>query len=387
MVATEQADVVVVGGGPAGSSTAVWLARAGLNVTLLDKARFPREKACAEYCSPGVVDALEDLGALERVKLRDHRELGAMDVVAREQAIPLLFTSDRPDSNPALGIKRSILDEELINLAADTGVEVEQGVRVSHPITEGGRVNGVVCKSGSRERSIRARFVVAADGLHSTIARTLGLDRTVRWPRRLGLVARFDGLPNPVHTGQMHIGDGIYCGLSPVTPTEVNVSLVVPMGAKHRGIPTGQFYDETVKLLPGIRDVLGDAERITRVRGLGPMGKRVRKPSGRGYLLVGDAAGVVGVAGRAPALVELAALAHVSGLGRPFRARVRHGGDEPGDREEGEPAEQGAPGPARHDARPPSTPTSHRCPVREFRWPETSTTPAKGCHDISGLLG
>ncbi|MEX2425720.1 MAG: NAD(P)/FAD-dependent oxidoreductase [Thermomicrobiaceae bacterium] len=291
MVIPDRADVIVVGGGPAGSSTAIRLARSGLNVTLLDRARFPREKACAEYCSPGVVDALEDLGALERIHTLDHRQLDGMQVVARGQRIPLEFERDRPGENRAIGIKRSILDEGLIHLAAETGVNILEETRAIRPAIEDGRIAGVVCKSGGTERTIQARFVVVADGLHSTLVRALGLERTVRWPRRLGLVARFSGMPEPILHGQMHIGDGFYCGLSPVTATEANVSLVVPLGSKPGHQTSGDYFDETIRKLPGIDRLLGDAERISNVRGLGPMGKRVRKVSGRGYLLVGDAAG------------------------------------------------------------------------------------------------
>jgi menaquinone-9 beta-reductase len=285
------AEVVVVGGGPAGSSTATHLARAGVDVVLVDKAVFPREKACAEYCSPGVVDALDDLGVLERIKEGEHRSLPGMQVVAQGRPIPLPFTSDRPDGNLALGVRRSVLDDILLRHAADAGAEVHEGIRVTSPVIYDGAVRGVYVKNGSGETRINADFVVAADGLHSTVTRALGLDRPVRWPRRLGLVARFSGLPELVTNGQMHIGDEVYCGLSPVTESIANVSLVVPMGYKPKGFPTGQFFDQMIRTLPGIDALLGDAQRVSSVRGLGPMGKRVLRPEGPGYLLVGDASG------------------------------------------------------------------------------------------------
>jgi menaquinone-9 beta-reductase len=287
----KDADVVVVGGGPAGSATATHLARAGVDVVLVDKATFPREKACAEYCSPGVVDALDDLGVLERVSEREHRSLPGMQVVARGRPIPLPFASDRPNGNLALGVRRSVLDDVLLRYAEDAGAEVYEGLRVTNPIIKDGTVRGVHVRNGRGETSINANFVVAADGLHSTVTRSLGLDRPVRWPRRLGLVARFSGLPAPVTEGQMHIGDEIYCGLSPVSDSIANVSLVVPMGYKPKGIPTGAFFDRMIRTLPGINTIIGDAERVSSVRGLGPMGKRVLRPEGPGYLLVGDAAG------------------------------------------------------------------------------------------------
>src|SRR5687767_8752652 len=71
------AEILVVGGGPAGSATAALLAQRGHDVLLVDRARFPRDKACAEYLSPGVEDVLRRLGALDRVlALQPERPLG-----------------------------------------------------------------------------------------------------------------------------------------------------------------------------------------------------------------------------------------------------------------------------------------------------------------------
>ncbi len=291
MAMTGQPHVLIVGGGPAGSSTATRLARAGIDVTVIDRAVFPREKACAEYCSPGVVDALDDLGALERIQSREHVWLSSMQIVARGKSILLEFGSHRPSGNRALGIKRSVLDQELLHLAAESGARVLESTRAVRATLSGGVVSGVIARSGEHEFAIPADFTVVADGLHSTIARSLDLHRPIRWPNRLGLVARFTGMPETIQAGQMHIGDGIYCGLSPVTDREANVSLVVPMGSKPAGVSTGEFFDATIRTIPGIDHLLGNARRISQVRGVGPLGKQARRSHGRGYLLVGDAAG------------------------------------------------------------------------------------------------
>ena len=339
MVATERADVVVVGGGPAGSSTATHLARAGLHVVLFDKARFPREKACAEYCSPGVVDALDDLGALAHLQASPHRELSGMRITTPTEDFRLDFARDRPEGHRALGMKRSSLDFELLRFASNHGVDIRDGTRVRAPIIDHGRVTGVRYKNGSSEGEIRSEFVVAADGLHSMVTRALGTDRRVRWPHRLGLVARYacrDGLES---IGQMHVGNGIYCGLSPVEDNVVNVALVVPMEAKPRGVSTGEFFEQSLKALPGIAAELAGAERVTRVRGLGPLARNVRHVAGNGYLAVGDAAGFFdpltgeGVH-RALRGGELAAMATLDALEQPERfpagyrrARSEHFGD------------------------------------------------------------
>jgi menaquinone-9 beta-reductase len=287
----QRADVVVVGGGPAGSSTATHLARAGLDVLLLDRAAFPREKACAEYCSPGVVDALDDLGALDLILSREHRRLNGMEIVTPDSRFALDFRRSRQEGHHALGIKRSVLDHQLLQLAASSGARVRERVRVTAPVLVDGRVTGVRVKNESSEREVSAEFVVAADGLHSTISRALGLDRRFRWPRRLGLVARYVGLDGIEEFGEMHVADDFYCGFAPVAAGEVNVGLVVPLGSKPGGMPTADFFERKLASLPAIRHHMGHASRVTKVRGLGPLARRVRRVAGRGCLLVGDAAG------------------------------------------------------------------------------------------------
>jgi menaquinone-9 beta-reductase len=291
MVIPNRADVVVIGGGPAGSSTATHLARAGVDVVLLDQARFPREKPCAEYCSPGVVDAIADLGALDSLTANAVQRLERMNIVTPDTKIPLDFAGNRPGGNPALGIKRSVLDHHLLEFAAGHGGQVFDGTRVLRPVREGNEVVGVRYRSGSDEGVIHARFVVAADGLHSTFSRSLGLDRPVRWPNRLGLVARFEGADTSDSSGEMHVAGDRYCGFSPVDGGIANVSLVVKMGAKPNNVATGAFFESQVRSIPGIARRLAHARRITKVRGMGPMARRVSRRAGNGYLLVGDAAG------------------------------------------------------------------------------------------------
>lgn len=214
-----------------------------------------------------------------------------MRIVARGPRLTLDFANQRPGANPALGIKRSELDDALLRFAEKNGVRVLERTRVSAPLTRGNRVAGVRARTREGEQTFEADFVVAADGLHSTFARSLGLEKSFRWPRRLGLVARFRGVSEPVTGGQMHIADGVYAGVSPVGEDEVNVSLVVPMGSKPPEASTAEFYESTLSQVPGVAAILSGAERMSSIRGVGPMARRVRRCAGPGCLLVGDAAG------------------------------------------------------------------------------------------------
>jgi geranylgeranyl reductase family protein len=285
------AEVLVVGGGPAGSATAALLARRGHDVLLLERAKFPREKPCAEYLSPGVVDVLERLGALdELLALQPARPLG-MRVGTQRASFLVSYEAGSDGGRAGLGVPRPIFDQVLLDHARGCGARVQERSRVRGAMLESGRVVGVRVRDSAGETELRARFVVVADGLHSSVARSLGLDLPTRWPRRLGLVARYEGVSAINHFGEMHVGRGLYCGLAPVGDGIVNVGLVGALGVKRAGEPIERYFERRLAELPGVVAVLRDARRITTIRGVGPLARRVRRVAGPGYLLVGDAAG------------------------------------------------------------------------------------------------
>ena len=119
------ADVIVVGGGPAGASTAFFLARAGVNVLVLDRARFPRDKACAEYLSPQASRLLDEMGALAEVEGRGAARLAGMRVrapngfeVHGEFAAAHGFRGFR---DRGLALPRLVLDALLLDAAKAAG--------------------------------------------------------------------------------------------------------------------------------------------------------------------------------------------------------------------------------------------------------------------------
>ena len=284
------AEVLVAGGGPAGAATAALLARQGRDVLLLEKTELPQEKPCGEYYNPGVVDALVRLGALEAVVAEEHVRLLGMRVCASRSAFLLAYPSEE-GGRRALAIRRPILDGALLDHAWSCGVRIRRQ-KVLGAAIEGGRVVGVRARGSRGEEVLRSRFVVAADGRHSAIVRSLGLGLPVRWPRRLGLHAHYAGAaPQLDGLGEMHVGRGVYCGLAPVGGGLIVAGLVVPMGAKLPGELTERYFERRLADLPGAARLLEGTRRVGPVRGVGPLARRVRQVAGPGYLLVGDAAG------------------------------------------------------------------------------------------------
>ena len=284
-------DAVVVGGGPAGASCAIALAERGARVTLLDKARFPRVKPCAEYINPEALAVLERLGLLADVRAAGAAVFHGMRLVAPGgRELDLDFAGD--SGRYALGLSRHRLDLLAIERCRAVGVEVVEGAHVRGVLVEHGVVLGVRATQRGVSRETRGRVVVGADGRHSAVARALALDMPLRWPRRIGLAAHLEGFELTGSLGEMHVSSGGYCGVAPQEEGRVNVAMVVDLARfERRGCSVEAFFDRELRGYPGLSTHVERYRRVTPVRGVGPLAHRARRAAGAGYLLAGDAAG------------------------------------------------------------------------------------------------
>ena len=289
---SEQFDAIIVGAGPAGAATAAGLARGGARVLLLDKAHFPREKACGEYTSPETGHVLDRLGALAWVEREARpRHVRAMQLFGPGGVGALLDYHGAGGVGDVLATPRVRLDAALAGYAVQCGVTLREGVRVGTVLVEGGQVVGVVARTpGGNDETLRARLVVGADGGHSAVVRSLGLARPVLWPRKLGLVARYEGVHLPTDAGEMHTAAHGYVGLAPLSDGQVNVGYVTRLNAPD-GLSKEERFTQGLAGFPLLAARLAGATRVTPIRGMGPIAVGVRRVAGAGYLLVGDAAG------------------------------------------------------------------------------------------------
>lgn len=288
--------VIVVGGGPAGSAAAWHCAQAGLSVCLLDRARFPRAKPCAEYVSPEGSRILEAMGALRTLEQGAASQLTGMVVHAPSGArIHGEFVARhgfRGFRDRGLGVRREILDTLLLDRARVAGVTVLEEAKVEAlSMSVDGAVNGVQLRTPHGPLALRASLVIGADGLRSIVARRLGLARQARWPRRVALVAHYRGVADMGTLGEMHVTAHGYVGLAQVSGGLTNVALVVPTSrAKGMAGDASGFLSAWIAAQPSLAPRFAGATRETPVRATGPFASRARRAWAPGAMLTGDAA-------------------------------------------------------------------------------------------------
>jgi menaquinone-9 beta-reductase len=292
----EDAEVIVVGGGPAGAATAWALARDGIDVLVLDRARFPRDKICAEYLSPEASRILSDMGVLDEIERTNPAHLAGMRVRAPNGLVADgEFASNhgfRGFRDRGLAVRRTILDEIVLRGARAVGARVEEEMHVTDIYRNGStRVEGVTVRDrDGKLRTLRSRYVVGADGLRSVIARRLGLVRTSRiWPRRIALVAHYQNVQGVSDMGEMHVDYDGYFGVVDVGGL-MNVAVVVPLSRARKIEDKTEFFEQWIAARPHLAERFHGAQRITQVRATGPFATSARHAWTAGAALVGDAA-------------------------------------------------------------------------------------------------
>jgi len=283
-------DAVVVGGGPAGALTAALLAKRGRRVVLLERSPAYRWRACGVFASPAAVDMLRKAGLEEADIARIARPIPAMRVeTAAGTSFRLTYGDDGQFVASAVGFDRSALDPLLVDMAAASGVVVRLGETVTS--VEEGRVmlaGGV---------SIRAAIIVGADGLRSVVARSFGVDRPARLAPRVGLTFHVtDQKPEGRDDVRIVLFDGGYVGLAPVPGRRVNVGIVLggPWLERLRREGAEATVGAVLGAVPPAPNDPVDwstANRCDSIEGASPLGVRAERRAGRGWLLVGDAAG------------------------------------------------------------------------------------------------
>jgi geranylgeranyl reductase family protein len=279
-------DVVVIGAGPAGAATALRLARAGADVCIIERRRFPRSKACGEYLSAGTVRMLEALGvaatlAPHAVQLRGVRLFGSR------------VSAELPFSAPAWSLPRATLDAALLEAALDAGAAHILGSAERFRRC-GDAVHVDVRLPSGETQACEANVVIGADGAHSIVARQFSLAAPPRGRRRFALGGHYAGLRGLDDYLEMFVDGSSYFAINPFTGSRANVMLIVDEEHLHRRRDdVDAFMRDRARELSGGRICFEEAALEGKRIAIGPLSSRARRLSARNVLLAGDSAGFI----------------------------------------------------------------------------------------------
>lgn len=320
MSAHLDADVAIVGAGPAGSIAAALIAGEGFDVLLVDRHAFPRPKPCGDCLSPEASRVLDRLGVLEHVtaagpaRLEGWRVVGPSGAAFDARFIDICDGDARIAS--ALAIERSRLDAVLLDHAVRAGARFAAPLHVTRLATRENHMTRLECRVPARARAgsgthhspadwrsraetvtIRAPLVIGADGLRSVIAREIGAHTRPPRRRKFSFTAHTAGVRDVTTIGELHVTDGACVGIAPVTsvastsgsvdrvveaagrppshalppspqgrsPTPMcNVTLVVESGALDRAPAADPvaFFAAMLERFPGLRGRLRDTSLV-----------------------------------------------------------------------------------------------------------------------------
>ncbi len=301
------ADVIVVGAGPAGSSAAYWMASAGLDVLMLEKAQFPREKVCGDGLTPRGTRALVDMGIDVSPDAGWLHNKG-LRVIGGGMRLYLPWPELTTFPPYGLVRPRADLDQLLATQAVKAGAVLHEQTTVTEPIFDkAGRVIGVAAKAGpeKHEAFYRAPLVVSCEGVSGRIAQQLGLHRNDKRPMGVA-VRRYYTSPRthddyleswlelhdgPTDDAKLLPGYGWIFGMGDGT---VNVGLGVLNSSA--GFQKTDYRAMLTRWLDGTPEEWGlrEANATGPTRGAGlPMGFNRTPHYTRGLLLVGDSGGSV----------------------------------------------------------------------------------------------
>ena len=290
-------DVLVVGASVAGAATAIHLARHGRSVLLIDRASFPRRKACGEgLFSPGVAE-LDRLGILTDLLPQACVLTSLRFVVGGRSVEAPLGRSGRP----VIGVERRLLDDTLLRLATDSGVDVRLGVRATGLIAKGEKFSGIETDHGK----LTARVIVAADGMRSRLRRAAGAEVTTR-RHRYGVSAHFVMAAPPSPRVEVHFRPGHEVYFTPVGGRLVNVAVLLRREQAAR--LAGQLRERYCHLVAESGALLSGAQLVDEPLAAGPFPAEAHRAWRGNLVLAGDAAGFYdGVTGEGMSLALVTA--------------------------------------------------------------------------------
>ena len=294
-------ETIIVGGGPAGASAAIHLAREGARVLLAEQRRFPRAKLCGEFISPECLTHFARLGVTEGMRDAGGAEVCETVFYARGGRSVAVLSKWFGGGAAALGLSRAEMDSRLLERAREAGVEVFEETSFGGLLVEGSRVRGVRLKmSDGTEREFSSRVTIDATGRQRILARSFervagnAKEKRSR-PRLVAFKAHLEGARGAARACEIYFYGGGYGGLSPVEGGLSNLCFIARAAdVRERGSDAGRVLSEVLMRNARAAETLKDARAVTEWLGvsLESFGRHEPAPA-EGLLAVGDAAAFI----------------------------------------------------------------------------------------------
>jgi menaquinone-9 beta-reductase len=277
-------DVAIIGAGPAGSATAIGLARRGYEVALIDKKLFPRDKLCGDFVNPINWAVFSELGVEDRVLAQPRAEVTGFRITTAAGSNAAAQFS----SSIGLGLRRAYLDQVLLDRAAALGVTIFQGRRLAD-LSRAGQTWRLKTDDG---KEWQAKILVGADGRNSWVAQRLGLNKRAAEGGSVGFQCRLKYAGAVDGQVEIHLFPGGYAGVVGLGDGTLNLCLAVDKRTLPRQRSAAFVFARILPRNPFLRDLLQRSESMSEIRSVYPVYFSERRCYADAVLLAGDAARV-----------------------------------------------------------------------------------------------
>lgn len=292
----KRCDVIIIGAGPAGTATALFLKKMGYQAILLEQAKFPRDKVCGEFISPAANSILNELGVLASIEARSPSHLRGVFLSSYEKVEMFIDYPDMP-CNPgtvtSLSLPRIVFDNLMLEKVRKAGVEIREQHKVLDFIFQDGAVVGVSgCDARKTPFTLKAPIVVDAGGRNCISLSKLNLRIPPKSSEKTAIAAHWEGARLLKNYCYMHVSRPGYTGISPVSKDLTNVVLVLD-SFYLKGRSVEDLYVKTVLKNRQRNDLLTGGKLAEKPRVVASLAFSVKSPSCGGLILVGDAMGFI----------------------------------------------------------------------------------------------